>query len=164
MKLNVERELAALQKMTTAQLCERYAEISGEQVRSRHRAYLIRKIAWRVQALAEGDLSERARRRAEELADDSFVRSTPPRNPQAEPAAGNRASKRVATVSGNDPRLPPVGGALERDYKGQRLRVVVLDNGFEYEGQRYKSLSAVAKAITRSHCNGYLFFRLGVGQ
>lgn len=164
MKLNVERELAVLQKMTTAQLCERYAEISGEQVRSRHRAYLIRKIAWRLQALAEGDLSERARRRAEELADDSFVRSTAPRIRQAEPAAGNFASKRVATVSANDTRLPAVGGAIERHYKGQRLRVVVLDNGFEYEGQRYKSLSAVAKAITGSHCNGYLFFRLGAGQ
>jgi len=164
MKLNVERELAVLQKMTTAQLYERYAEISGEQVRSRHRAYLIRKIAWKLQALAEGDLSERARRRAEELADDSFVRSTPPKIRHAEATAGNLASKRVATVSANDPRLPPVGGALSRDYKGQRLRVVVLDNGFEYEGQRYKSLSAVAKAITGSHCNGYLFFRLGAGQ
>src|SRR5690349_1168393 len=121
MKLNVERELAALQKMTTAQLCERYAAVAGEQVRSRHRAYLIRKIAWKLQALAEGDLSERARRRAEELADDSFVRSTPPRQQRIDSPAG-KGARRVASVSANDARLPPVGGALVRDYKGQKLR------------------------------------------
>ena len=36
----------------------------------------------------------------------------------------------------------------------------MLDEGLEYDGTRYKSLSAVAKAITGSHCNGYRFFRL----
>jgi Protein of unknown function (DUF2924) len=39
--------------------------------------------------------------------------------------------------------------------------VKILDEGFEFEGERYKSLSAVAQAITGSHCNGYFFFRLG---
>jgi hypothetical protein len=41
------------------------------------------------------------------------------------------------------------------------VQVKVLPGGFEYEGQVYRSLSAVAKAITGSHCNGYFFFRLG---
>jgi len=73
--MNVEKDLAALQEMTTDELRERYAEIFGEEPRSRHKAYLIRKIAWRIQAEAEGDLSERARRRAAELAVDAEVRT-----------------------------------------------------------------------------------------
>lgn len=68
MKLDIEREVAALQRMSTGQLCERYAELFGEPTRTRHRTYLVRKIAWKLQALVEGDLSERARRRAAEPA------------------------------------------------------------------------------------------------
>jgi hypothetical protein len=60
----IQRQLAGLQKMTTGELVRRYAELHGQQCRTRHRAYLIRKIAWRIQANAEGDLSDRARRRA----------------------------------------------------------------------------------------------------
>src|SRR3954469_23646945 len=78
----VEEELAALQHMTVGELCQRYQELFGQPVRTRHKAYLVRKIAWRIQALAEGDLSERARRRAEELANDADVRLMPPRRPR----------------------------------------------------------------------------------
>ncbi|MFW6153747.1 MAG: DUF2924 domain-containing protein [Planctomycetota bacterium] len=60
--------------MSTGELVERYAALTGQPVRTRHRTYLIRKIAWRLQAKAEGDLSERARKRAAELADDADVR------------------------------------------------------------------------------------------
>lgn len=49
---------------------------------------------------------------------------------------------------------------IEREYKGQTIRVLVIADGFEYEGERYRSLSAIAKAITGSHINGFLFFRL----
>ncbi len=66
--LNIEKELAALARMSTTELARRYGELFGEATRCRNRPYLIRKIAWKLQALAEGDLSERARRRAEELA------------------------------------------------------------------------------------------------
>ena len=68
MSLNMKKELAALEQMTVGQLQERYIEVFGEPVRSRHKQYLIRRIAWRLQANAEGGLSERALRRAEELA------------------------------------------------------------------------------------------------
>ena len=60
-----------------------------------------------------------------------------------------------------DARLPPPGTIITRDYKGRQLQVQVLQRGLEYDGQVYKSLSAVAKAITGSHCNGHLFFRMG---
>jgi hypothetical protein len=57
MRIDVGKEVAVLRAMTAGQLCERYAELFGEASRTRHKAYLIRRIAWRLQAVAEGDLS-----------------------------------------------------------------------------------------------------------
>jgi hypothetical protein len=58
-----------------------------------------------------------------------------------------------------DSRLPAPGTVLTRPYKGALLQVRVLQAGFEYDGLAYQSLSAVARAITGSHCNGFLFFQ-----
>jgi hypothetical protein len=55
--------------------------------------------------------------------------------------------------------LPPPGTLLTRPYKGQLVQVQVLTDGFAYAGRVFSSLSAVAKVITGSHCNGFLFFR-----
>jgi Protein of unknown function (DUF2924) len=156
MKLDIEREVCALRKMSVGQLRERYAELFGEQVRSRHKEYLVRKIAWRMQALEEGDLSERARRRAQELADDADVRVMPPKAPEGGQVGGCIVHAAVAV----DARVPSPGAVIVRLYKGQTIRVAVRKDGFEYDGQRFKSLSAVAKAITGSHCNGFRFFKL----
>ena len=116
----------------------------------------MRRIAWRLQANAEGGLSERAQRRAEELAEDAEIRVTPPR--QKSSVAVAPESLRIE--SDRDPRLPPPGSWIERKYKGQVLRVLVVSDGFEFEGQRYRSLSAIAKAVSGSHINGFQFFRL----
>lgn len=57
------------------------------------------------------------------------------------------------------------GQMLVREYKGRRLVVRVLDSGFEFNGQPYRSLTAIAKAVTGQHWNGRLFFGLkGKGQ
>jgi hypothetical protein len=64
----------------------------------------------------------------------------------------------------SDDRLPPPGTILSRPYKGRTLQVQVLTEGFAFEGQVYPSLSAVAKAATGSHCNGYLFFRTALNN
>jgi len=156
MHLNVEKELAALRRMSVGQLRLRYAEVFGEATRSRHKTWLVKRIIWRLQALAEGDLSERARRRAEELARDADLRLRPPRTPAAAPR-----TQAVQPMANRDSRVPPPGSILTRPYKGETLQVKVLPQGFEYEGEVHKSLSAVARAITGSHINGYLFFRLG---
>jgi len=161
MSLNINKEVAALEQMTVGQLQDRYVEVFGEPVRSRHRQYLIRRIAWRLQANAEGGLSERTLRRAEELADDADVRLTPPRSAavvqQERPVSGLTLVRVPVTT---DPRLPPPGGQITRRYKGRTIIVTVLADGFEYLGDRYRSLSAVAKAITGSHMNGFRFFGL----
>ena len=158
MKVDIEKEVVALRAMTVGQLCERYAELFGETSRTRHKAYLIRKIAWRLQAIAEGDLSERARRRAEELANEADVRVTPPRGHKGRTQSSESFTR--PTMVSTDHRLPSPGTAIVRQYKGQTLRVLVLPDGLEFDGKRYKSLSAVAKVVTGSHCNGYRFFRL----
>ncbi len=138
MKLNLAKELAALGRMTVGELQQRHADVFGEPARSRHKQYLIRRIAWRLQANAEGGLSERALRRAEELADIAEARTTPPRT-AAWPRPDKSDRQRVRVT--NDPRLPPVGAAITRKYKGRTLTVTVLADGFEYEGERYGSTS-----------------------
>jgi hypothetical protein len=161
MTQNIEQEIASLKAMTAAELRVRYAEVFGEPARTGHKTWLVKRIAWRLQALAEGDLSERARRRAAELANDADLRLYPPRASQVVPTDkdSNPRAERV------DNRLPPSGRTLSRLYKGRMLHVRVLTKGFELEGLVYQSLSAVAKAITGSHTNGFLFFRLlGKGE
>jgi hypothetical protein len=156
MQLDIEKEVAALQKMSTGQLSERYAELFGETTRTRHRTYLVRKIAWKLQALAEGDLSERARRRAEELAQGTELRVMAPKATEAKVKAEVVTRATIST----DSRLPSPGTAIVRQYRGRKIQVIVLQDGFEFEGERFKSLSAVAKKITGSHVNGYRFFGL----
>jgi hypothetical protein len=152
----VGAEIAALPRLAIQDLRTRYAEVFGEGTRSGNRAWLIKRLAWRLQALAEGDLSERARQRAAELAHDADLRTTAPRE-RVIPRPVRQSSSRAPQ---SDRRLPPPGTVITRQYKGAHLEVLVLRDGFAYAGARYSTLSAVAKTITGSHCNGYLFFRL----
>jgi hypothetical protein len=159
MNLNIGREIAALQRMAVGELRTRYSEVFHEPTVSRNRTWLIKRIAWRLQALVEGGLSDRARQRAAELANDADVRLSPPKAKPAAPAPVARTTTATLVVKA-DHRLPLPGTVLVREYKGQVLQVKVLPTGFEFEGEVYKSLSAVAKAITGQHCNGFQFFRL----
>ena len=85
-----------------------------------------------------------------------------PRKKQAAAdAAPETAAQEPAPHFSHDDRLPMPGAIIAKTYKGRAISVKVLANGFECEGTTYRSLSAVAKAITGSHCNGYLFFRMG---
>jgi hypothetical protein len=158
MHLNIEKEVAALQRLPVRELRTRYGEVFGEQTRAGNKPWLIKRIAWRWQSIAEGDLSERARRRAAELANDADVRLSPPK---AQSSVGESEQKSVAIVARRNARLPLPGTIITRQYKEETLQVEVLAKGFAFQGDIYKSLSAVAGAITGQHCNGYHFFRLG---
>ena len=151
--MNIDQEIAALKRLSLARLRERYVELFGEAARSDNRAWLVRRLAWRIQERAFGGLSERAARRAAELADDADLRVVPPRVTSDAPVP-------TPPTMSTDRRLPQVGAILTRAYKGRAYEVKVLAEGFEWCGQRYGSLSAVAKAITGSHCNGFAFFGL----
>ena len=157
MQINLAKEIAALQRMSIADLKERYAAVFGETTRTGNRTWLVRRIAWRLQALSEGGLSERAKARAAELARDADLRVVAPREGAAT-EVGSRHTSKLPTAQ--DERLPPAGTVLTRQYKGGVIQVKILSEGFEYQGEVFPSLSAVAKAITGSHCNGFHFFRL----
>jgi hypothetical protein len=146
-------EIERLRKLKTGELRTRYRDVFGEASPSFNRAHLFRRIAWRLQAKAEGDLSERARRRASQLANDSDLRLRAPRSFW-------REIERHGESPNRDPRLPPVGTVLERVYQGQIIRVTVLANGFEYQGKPYASLSAIAHRVTGTRWNGFHFFGL----
>jgi hypothetical protein len=162
MNQNVHAQVAALRGMTPAQLRDKYMEVFGEATRTGNREFLYKRLAWRIQSQAEGTLSERARQRASELARDADIRMTMPRTPPTTPGATPRV---VAAPVGGASRLPMPGAILTRKYRGRMIEVTVLPKGFDYEGQVYRSLSAVAQVVTGSHWNGHLFFGLkGEGE
>lgn len=151
--------IAALRRLTVGELREEYARLFGEETRSRNRDWIFRNVAWQLQANAEGGLSERAKRRAAELARESDVR---PRSRQlltpGQPAAAAPRIVQVGPVRDRNAPLP--GTVLCRDYKGQNVVVRVLEDGFEWNGRVFASLSAVAGAVTGGHWSGALFFGL----
>ena len=157
---NLEQTITAMGRLTVTQLRERYLEVFGEPTRCGNKDFLFKRIIWRIQSLAEGTLSERARRRAQELAREADVRLTVPRPPKADPGSTARAVTLPAPKLTAHDRIPIPGTVLTRKYHGRQIDVKVLPHGFEYEGQVYRSLSAVAKTVTGSHWNGHLFFGL----
>ena len=132
MGLTVGQLMSELRRMTVKELRRKYAEVHGEQTRSYHKDYLIRRIAWRMQALEEGGLPERARRRALEIAHDADLRM---RAPGRDRAGGSGAAMpsgktviRPVSVAADD-RLPMPGALLTRQYRGRTIEVRVLPNG-----------------------------------
>jgi hypothetical protein len=147
-------EIERMGSLPLAELRTRYREVFGEDPRTAHKPHLVRRIAWRLQVQAQGDLSERARQRALEIADDMDLKTQVPpgwegTRPTRSPRAGRRAD-----------RIPAAGTVLRRVYRDRTVVVKILAEGFEYEGRRYRSLSAVARAATGTRWNGLLFFGL----
>ena len=79
MELNVGKEIAALKRMTVGELRARYAEVFSEEPQARNKQWLVKRVIWRLQSMSEGTLSERARARAAELANDADLRRRPPK-------------------------------------------------------------------------------------
>ena len=158
---SVIRKIHALRQKTVAELRCEWERLYGEPTRSRSRDYLFRRLAWRVQEIAHGDLSDCAKDRLEELAPDVFTRTRTPREALDAAVAANKP-KTADPAPGlkRDARLPTPGTVISRTYHGRELRLLVLDDGFELDGVRYGSLTEAAKAATGSHWNGRLFWGL----
>src|SRR3954454_3762030 len=113
--------IEGLRKLKTKALKVRYRELFGEESRSSNHGHLFRRIAWRLQANAEVGLSERARRRAAELANDADLRLRAPRRFwHADGSVG------LEPGPARDPRLLPVGTVLKRVYGERTIEVTVL--------------------------------------
>ena len=153
----VARELAALGTMTGAELAARFEELFGHPSRTRNKQYLRKRLAWEIQARIEGGLSDQALRRIDELAahiPEKWKRALDPKAP-----SGPVSARPLCSASGaRDPRLPAPGTVLTRRHGGVDHKVTVLDDGFEYQGDRYQSLSAIARKITGTAWNGFQFF------
>lgn len=152
---DIAGQLAALNEMSIGQLKEKYRELFGVPTRTRNKPYLQKKLAWRIQELTDGGLSDQAKNQIEALAPDAPMRwrASNGGGPKNAPAKPKEAPER-------DPALPPPGTVLSREHKGIDHRVTVLDDGFEYRGAVYRSLSKIATEITGTRWNGFLFFRL----
>ena len=145
---NIPSQIAQLQNMTVGELASTYQELYGEPTRTRNKPYLQKRLAWRIQELAEGGLSPKAIKKVAELGDELPERWR------------MRLAPRPTITPTRDPRLPPVGAIIVKSHAGKKRQVKVLDRGFEYNGKPFRSLSAIAKAITGTNWNGFAFFGL----
>ena len=131
-------QIAALKAKSTAELRDMWRELFDREPPVLGRRYLEDRLAYRVQELHFGGLSDRARRKLDALVD------------QLEPKAARR----------RDPGRPIAGTRLVREWKGVEHVVTVREHDFEYDGRPYKSLSAVAREIAGTRWNGWVFFGL----
>mgnify|MGYP000562804111 FL=1 len=133
--------LTALKTTPTTKLKEQWRQLFEGEPPAFNRRYLESRLAYRIQELAYGGLKPETVRRLEKL---------------GEELDGGRVDVRKRPA--ND--RPISGTRLIRDYQGVEHCVTVRDNDFEYQGRPYKSLSAIARAITGTQWNGVVFFGL----
>jgi hypothetical protein len=138
---SVLAQLAALPGKSTAELKQLWVELYDREPPSFNRDYLIKRLAYRIQELAYGGLSARAEAKLDGLIaeEEARLNGTLPKRRGDRPIAGTR---------------------LIREWKGVEHTATVLADGYEYQGRPYKSLSAIARAITGTRWNGPLFFAL----
>ena len=134
-------QLAALQRLSVNELKVKWEDFFASAAPNNSRAFLEVRIAGRIQELTYGGLSRDTRRALDLLADE---------------VEGKKVRKSVIS----DPRNPVIGTRLVREWDGAEHVITVLKDGFDWQGRRYKSLSAVARDITGTQWNGYRFFGL----
>ncbi len=160
METSVLGRIHALQEMSVAELQREWEAVFGSPPTSTNRQHLWKRLCWELQARAHGGLSDAAHARLEELGQDAFDYATSRRQAthDAEPAVAAKPELKVTRI--RDRRRMSPGTVLTRTYHGHEIRVVALEDGFEYDGQVFTSLSAVANAVTGAKWNGRLFFGL----
>jgi len=152
----INAKIVALKNKTIPELQKEFeALFYGQKASSDNKVYLVRRIAYRLQELEYGGLSQKAQNRLKEL----IGLYDPVNNKAIRPKVSVETQARTKT-RGRDTRLPIPGTIITKNYRGKKYQVKVLENGFEYEGKIYKHLTAIAEKITSAHWNGYNFFNL----
>ena len=144
MEATILQELTELSQMPLASLRERWRSLYGTEPPKYKRQYLIKRLAYRIQELAYGGLSKQAKSELEQIAEQNDNQRQNARTQRRKPKNTH----------------PVPGTRIVREWKNQRHEVTAVEGGFEYNGRRYKSLSAVAKTITGAHWSGPHFFGL----
>ncbi len=146
---DITTEIDRLRSMTGSELMVRYTELFGKPPRVKNREHLWKRCAWKLQEQRLGGLSGAAKARLEELISEIEIPKT-----EAERTIAGKLKKP------RKPGDPPLGSVITRAWHGKTIEAKVVEGGYEYEGMPYKSLSAVAFAVTSCKWNGRLFFNL----
>ncbi len=144
---SIADEITELRCMSVADLVERYEAAFGKPPRVKHREWLWRRIAWKIQERRFGGLSTVAKKRLNELIGELDV------------PLGERTVRTKMNVRAK-PSDPTLGTTLVRQWKGIEVTATRVDGGWDCDGVVHRSLSAAARAITLSHWNGPLFWGL----
>lgn len=137
----IPARLAALKTTPTPDLKVQWRELFASEPPPFNRQYLVTRLAYRIQELAYGGLKPETVRRLEKLGEDLD--------------GGNPIKRRIRTDI-----KPITGTRLLREWQGVEHVVTVTADGFEWQGRPYQSLSSIARAITGSRWNGWVFFGL----
>lgn len=148
MTQSVLQQIAELPTLPQARLKELWKEYFGVEPPAYRKGFLVRGLAHRIQELTYGGLSDAHQTRLDALIADA----------DADAEDGEQGRKRPNKASAGDDLL--LGTRLIREWKGVEHETTVVEGGFEYQGRRYRSLSAVARAITGTRWNGPMFFGL----
>jgi len=156
MENTINAKISTLKNKSIPELQKEFeALFDGQKASSDNKIYLVRRMAYRLQELEYGGLSQRAQNRLKEL----IGLYDPVNNKAIRPKVSLETQARIKT-RGRDMRLPIPGTMITKDYRGKRHQVKILESGFEYENKIYKHLTAIAEKITGAHWNGYNFFNL----
>jgi hypothetical protein len=146
MSTSLLKQIADLERRSLAELQDRWRQLVGTEPPRYAREFMVKRLAYRLQELAHGGLTQDTRDRMNQLLDDAGYNELGGLRAGARPRAHRES--------------PVVGTRLVREWDGRRHEVTVVQGGFEFEGQRYRSLSAIAKVVTGTHWNGRAFFGL----
>jgi hypothetical protein len=145
---SVLKQIADMDNLSHEELCKLWRTLFGKDPGAFNRPYLIKRLAYRIQEIAHGGLSDKTRTSMDEILDaHDFDENGSNQD--------GRRTERKRKVG-----VPVVGTRLVREWNGHAYEVTVVHGGFEYEGRRYRSLTAITQAITGTHWNGRAFFGL----
>jgi len=141
---SVLKRVTALPGMSPANLKALWKDLYDQDAPAHGKPYLVRKLAYRIQELAFGGLVETTEKRLDALA-----------HGKKDPTTTSDGGKKRRKAN-----TPGPGAKLVREWKGKEYTVMVMEGGFEYQGKKFRSLSAIAKEITGTHWSGPVFFGL----
>jgi len=157
MEENISEEIQGLRSATLPKIQKRYNELFNvAEAPCANKPYLIKKIAYKLQEMASGGLSDETKMQIIDL----IEKYDPINNKALRPQVISAGKNVVSIPFMRDKRLPIPGTVIYKKYKDQDVHVKVLDKGFEYKDKYYRSLSAVAFELTGAHWNGFSFFNL----